>query len=455
MVRTILYRELHKSFTSSVLRSALVVLTVLVPLSAYIQARYYQRLVEDYNLRQNIHQTENNSQAIVLIQPPPSMLPLFNGAYDVLPDEFRVRSDSATINPLSGDLMPLDWLFPKIDLSFIIGVLMTLLAILLAHESVTGDRDQGALKLILAGPIRRRTVLACKLLGVILPMILLLIYVEFLYIGVVIFFSGGTFTVSATNIGLIIGSTLGAVLLLMVAVAFSTSIPLLVKRSLISMFVCTSIWILAILVWPSFGPYIAAYYKSVSPLQTAQREIAFKERELIQEELAEHRELAIRMKADNAGVEFAWHQYLELNRRWIAKRNEQIGRLVNERRKHVNEQQAFARRILLPSPYIAFQEIMGSLGDTGLERYNNFLTEVETYSQQEFLPDSFDLLATQKPWLNTASVNDQIHLRPLKTSSQTFLTRLSSVVWPFFILIAELLILLIVGIACFERYDVR
>ena len=156
----------------------MVALTILVPLSAYIQARYYQRVVEDYALRQSIHQTENSGQSIVLMRPLQPLLPLFNGAYNILPDEFRLRSDSATINPPSGDLMPLDWLFPKIDLSFIIGVLMTLLTILLAHDSIAGDREQGALKLILAGPVRRRTVLAAKLTGIILPTTVILLYVS-------------------------------------------------------------------------------------------------------------------------------------------------------------------------------------------------------------------------------------------------------------------------------------
>src|SRR5262245_49130297 len=192
MFRTILRRELQDTCASSTLISIMVTLSILVPLSAHIQARYYQRVVEDYALRQNIHRTENSGQAIVLMRPLQPLLPLFNGAYDVLPDEFRLRSDSATINRPSGDLMPLDWLFPKIDLGFIIGVLMTLLTILLAHDSIAGDRKQGALKFILACPVRRRTVLAAKLMGIILPITACLIYVILLYAAMVTVFSGGT-----------------------------------------------------------------------------------------------------------------------------------------------------------------------------------------------------------------------------------------------------------------------
>src|SRR5215510_8601324 len=107
MFRTILCRELQETGASSVLPSALVALTILVPLSAYIQARDYQRVVEDYDIRQSIHQTENNSQSIVFIRPIPPLAPFFNGVYGSLPDEFRLRNDTATTYTASGDLTPL------------------------------------------------------------------------------------------------------------------------------------------------------------------------------------------------------------------------------------------------------------------------------------------------------------------------------------------------------------
>src|SRR5262245_46545251 len=214
MFRTILHRELQETCASFTFLSAIAALTILVPLSAYIQARYYQRMAEDYAVRQSIHHTENSSQSVVIIRPVPPLAPFFNGAYDNLPDEFRLLSDSATTNTPSGDLTPLDRLLPKIDLSFIIGGLMTLLTILLAHGTIAGDREQGTLKLILAGPIHRRMVLAAKLTGVILPTIVTLIYTVFLYTIVVTVFSEGTVDLSGPNLGALTVFTLVAVIML-------------------------------------------------------------------------------------------------------------------------------------------------------------------------------------------------------------------------------------------------
>ena len=455
MFLTILRRELQETGANSILLSALVAMTILVPLSAYIQAGDYQRMVEDYAIRQSIHQTENSSQSIVLIRPTPPLAPFFNGAYDSLPDEFRLRNDTATTNTPSGDLTPLDWLFPKIDLSFIIGVLMTLLTILLAHYTIAGDREQGALKLILAGPIGRRTVLAAKVTGVILPTTVILIYIVFLYTIVVTVFSEGTFDLSGGNLSALAVFTLVAIIVLIVTAALGVAVSASVQRSSVSLFACASIWIVIILIWPTFGPYIASSSKPVAPPEAFQRDMASKEKELVREELAEHRKTAADLKAGQVGVEAAWRRYLELRRGWIERRNEEIGRLVNERKEHVHDQQAFARRISLFSPYVAFKEVLGSLCGTGLESYDEFLVAVEQCRQQEFIPKGLDLRSRQKPWLNAASPGDRLQLRPLQTPSPTLSKRLAAAAWPLSILIAEMIILLTLGALSFERYDVR
>jgi len=455
MFRTILRRELQETLSSSTLLFAVVVLTILVLLSAYIQARYYRRVVEDYSLRQNIHQVENSGRAIVLIRPLPPLLPFFNGAYDSLPDEFRLQSDSVITNPLSGDLTPLDWLFPKVDLSFIIGVLMTLLTILLAHDTIVVDREQGTLKLILSGPVQRRTVLAAKLTGVILLMTIILVYVVLLYTAVVKVFSGGTVDLSVANLSALAVSSLAALLVFVVIAALGVAISISVRSPLVSLSLCATIWMVTVLIWPSLGPHIASSFKTVSTWEAAQRDISLKERELIQAELAEQKKTAADLKAQNVGVESAWRQYLELRRRWMERRNVEIGRLVEERKRQIRDQQFFARRILAFSPYVAFKETLGSLCGTGLESHDEFLAAVERYGQQEFLPASFDLLSRQKPWLNGAKPDDRVQLRPLQTPPPALSERLAAAAWPLSVLIAEIIILLMVGIIGFERYDVR
>src|SRR5215475_14396985 len=94
----LLRRELQETLSSFTFLSAVCVLSILVLLSAYIQAHYYRSMVEDYTLRQSIPRAENSGQTLVLTRPLPPLLPFFNGVYDRLPDEIRLRSDSVTSN---------------------------------------------------------------------------------------------------------------------------------------------------------------------------------------------------------------------------------------------------------------------------------------------------------------------------------------------------------------------
>jgi ABC-type transport system involved in multi-copper enzyme maturation permease subunit len=455
MFRTIVRREIQETGASFTLLSALAALTILVPLSAYIQARYYRHVVKDYSIRQSIHQTEYSSQSIVLIRPVPPLAPFFNGAYDSLPDEFRLRNDTATTNTPSGDITPLDWLFPKIDLSFIIGVLMTLLTILLAHGAIAGDREQGTLKLILAGPIQRRTVLAAKVAGVILPTTVVLIYIVILYTTVVTVFSEGSVDLSGANLSALTVFTLVAIVVLIATAALGVAVSASARRSSVSLFVCASIWIVTILIWPPLGPYMASSLKPVSTTEAFQRDMISKEKDLTREELAEHRKTAADLKAQQVGVEAAWQRYLELRRRWINRRNEEIGRLLMERKKQTHDQQVFARRISLFSPYMAFKEVLGALCGTGLESYDEFLAAVERYRQQKFIPEGFDLLSRQKPWLKASNPDDRLQLPSFQAPSPTLSERLAAAAWPLSILIAEMVILTMLGLLSFERYDVR
>ena len=155
------------------------------------------------------------------------------------------------------------------------------------------------------------------------------------------------------------------------------------------------------------------------------------------------------------GVEVAWQRYLELRRRWIERRNQEIGRLTMERKTRLQDQQAFARRISLFSPYVAFKEVLGSLCGTGPESYEEFLAAVERYRRQEFIPKGLDLRSRQKPWLKAASPGAQLQLSPLQAPSPTLSERLAAGAWPLSILIAEMVILTIFGFLSFERYDVR
>ena len=73
---------------------------------------------------------------------------------------WRMTYPSATPN-----LKNIDPDATKIDWAFVIGYVLSLIALLFTFDSVAGEREHGTLRLMLANPIPRHTVLIGKFLG--------------------------------------------------------------------------------------------------------------------------------------------------------------------------------------------------------------------------------------------------------------------------------------------------
>lgn len=455
MFFTVLRREAKEGFISFAFLSALALLTVLVPLSAYTQASYYRHIIADNELRQSIHQSENSNQSVALIRPVPPLLPFFNGVYNYVPDEVTLRSNSAFRNESSEDLAPLDWIFPKIDLSLIVGVLGSLMAILLGHDAVTGEREQGTLQLMLSSPISRRAVLAAKLTGIMLLMASSLAYIILLYTLTVRFFSGGTFQMTSSNLVGLAAYTLLSLLVLTVFATFGIAVSTMSKHSYISIIICITIWVSAVLIWPSLGPYLASSIRPVTSRQTFQRELLAKEAELIQAELSEHRSAASALQAQGVDVEVAWQRYFEIRRRWMDRKRQEIAQITDERKKEVESQLTIANRILLLSPYCSFKEALGELCGTGLQDYQSFLDATGRYEQEEFAPGSLESLAREKPWVEGSGGEDEFQFEPFRFRYPPLAERLEGVALIAGLLMLEAALIVALSLIKFNRYDVR
>jgi ABC-type transport system involved in multi-copper enzyme maturation permease subunit len=60
---------------------------------------------------------------------------------------------------------PLGNLFPSVDMLFVVGVILSLLIFVLTYDMVSGEREEGTLKVVLSCPVPRDQILAAKWLG--------------------------------------------------------------------------------------------------------------------------------------------------------------------------------------------------------------------------------------------------------------------------------------------------
>ena len=455
MWRTLLYREVYDSFTSLTFLSAFALLTLLVPLSAYTQGRYYRSVLADYQLRQQLRESENARTTTVITRPIPALLPFFNGIHDSLPNEIALNINSALRTPSSEDLNVLDWLFPRTDLSLIIGVLLTLMAVLFGHDAITQEREQGTLQFILSGPVARRSMLLVKLAGVTLIMALCLVYTLSLYLAIIITAAEGALSFSSLPSGNLFTFVVVSFLTLVVFGALGITVSTLVKSSSKALGISMGIWVVLVVIWPSFGSYISSMVWPVAPRQIAEREWMQKEGELINEEIAAQTRTAKTLEAQGASVETAWQKHLELRREWLLRRRDEVGRMTADRREQINRQQQTARWLCVVSPYAAFKESLATICGTGFADYNAFLDFVDRFDQEAFIPAMFDSFYKAKPWVEGKVNENPPQFPAVQVPAFTFGERLKGLVLPVSLILLEIIMLIAVSLIKFETYDVR
>ena len=173
MLRFIIEKELRDIVGSTKFAATFGVCAVLIILSFYVGARSYQTDVAQYEAArtQNLRQLEGLTDWLSVRQfriflPPQPLASLVGGVSNDIgrTTEIRGRGElSATDSRYSED--PLFATFRFLDLDFTFQIVLSLLAILFAYDSVNGEKERGTLRLALANPVPRNLFITGKLIG--------------------------------------------------------------------------------------------------------------------------------------------------------------------------------------------------------------------------------------------------------------------------------------------------
>lgn len=152
---------------------------VLAYSSTLIAARDYNLRLSRYRDRVASHQQELAAVTVysylqpVLIRPPEPLSVLDQGLDSRLGTEVPIHGFSIPIEARSAyDGNELLVSMPSVDLTTIVSVVLGLLALLLTYDAVIGEREDGMLRAVFANGVTRSTVLAGKLAGGVLALLL-------------------------------------------------------------------------------------------------------------------------------------------------------------------------------------------------------------------------------------------------------------------------------------------
>jgi len=245
----------------------------LAVLLAYVLLDDYQRQLENYDRLVSMSQDELGKLMAYknlkpIIYKPPEVLAIFsrgvegnmgNSARVSIGEVPEVKSATTSKNPLLS-------VFPVLDIALIFKLVISVLAILVAYDTISGEREDGTLRLIMSNSVPRHQVLFGKSIGGMITLSIP-IAIGFLMISLILEFSpvveltGGHWTRIALMFLLS---------LIMVSVLLNLGLLLssITKRSSDTLIFLLFLWVLFVLVIPNGSAYLA---KRIKPIELRER----------------------------------------------------------------------------------------------------------------------------------------------------------------------------------------
>lgn len=224
-----------------------------------------------------------------LAHKPPSPLSVFNrGLQPVLGRTVRVKAAPGrrlTRSPSADE--PILGVFPPLDLTLVVQVVLGLFALVVAHDAVCGEKSRSTLGLLLSYPVPRYRLLLAKIAGVLIPTLTafclpLVLGIAALTLHPSVQFDSALLIRTALLV-------LGYVLYLAAMVAIGLALSCVTTRPATAFVVAVSFWVVTALVLPRTS-LIAAGWMAPPPSST---EAAAKRRDMfwkLQRELDTNRD---------------------------------------------------------------------------------------------------------------------------------------------------------------------
>ena len=263
----------------------------------------------------------------------------------------------------------------QVDWAFIIGYILSLIALWFTFDAFSGEREQGTLRLMLANSIPRHTVLIGKFLGALLSISIpfaLAVLVNLLLIS----------TASTVHLTTEAWGRLGiifclALLYTSLFVALGLLVSARVQQSAVSLMILLLTWVTLVVFMPST---LASIASSFSPATSFDE--FWQQRNPIQENLWDKYKEGRSSKSEDRRLRAKSEFYTE-----NAERDE---RWQEERLKYRSAQVHRARAITGISPATLLQHLIEGFAGTGFERHLQFVENTQRYARQlrEFVADT-------------------------------------------------------------------
>jgi ABC-2 type transport system permease protein len=453
MIRAVAKKELLTSIRTVRFVVVVLVCCLLMPLSVWVLSSDYLKEVEDYQGRMDLEARRETGKDLVLNvnRPVPELSALFRG---INPESIN----SITLKIFVGWNLPIAAatqsvthdIFPTIDLTFIIGVILSALALMLSFDAFSGEKADATLKLMMSNSTSRSSIVFGKWIG--LSLTLFIPFLLGIVISLLIFLATTGIQLTANSWVALGIALLASLLYLAIFLLIGIVVSAFTHRRSTSIFSCLAAWGLLVIVLPQAANAVS---EMIDPIPTAQE--VEKNIRLFYNDFAETLRKTNMDYSEQAKRE-GWSdgkaiggQYMNALKMAI-KNREDVNNFERDFWLRAAGQENIGRTVGLASPYSALTQILISLADTGPEAQREFMVQAYHYGERYFNE------IHSKRFADLANTNypDLIAQQPkFRFDGLDLATRLQNSAWPLAALVIINILLLVVGVIAFNRYDVR
>lgn len=374
MIWTIAQREFLEYLKSLRFLTGFLVTIALVALSTVINVSDYTERLSDYSTARK--EMGGDTYPLVLFRPPEVLSTLVQGLD-------RTLGSKASLTTLENPTRTTGYMesyalqhhrfvagFSSVDFAFVVRIIMSLLVIFLAYNTVAGEKSAGTLRLVLSHAVPRYAVLLGKTAGGL--MLLLVSLCASLAVALLILITNPAIALTGSDWVRILAMGFISALFLVTIFALSIVVSVLVDRPSTSLLILLQAWIMLVVLYPAGAILLAEQWRPLPGTQELadRKKTAFQPFENEYDHLRKAFSDSLRKTAHvPRDIELRVHD-LDVTR---AALNHGLDiELAGEE----NAQTRLAASIAIFSPAALYDQAMMRLARTGAEEFDKFIEGV-------------------------------------------------------------------------------
>jgi ABC-type transport system involved in multi-copper enzyme maturation permease subunit len=372
-------------------------------LSSIVLTRDYREALSTYNMNKVMHRNELQQrtevrslfQGITVDRPLNLMNTLVRGLPKELTESVRVQPGNQLDFPEGWEQNPVLPLFPSVDFVFIVGIIMSLLALAFSYDAVSGESETGVLKLLMSYSAPRDIVLLGKWLGGYLALIAPFV-VSFVLALIVILLFPEVQPDAESSLAIV---ALFALALLYLAAIYSLGLFVSCRTHLAStsITVLLLVWVSLILAVPNMAPYAVGQFVSIPSRDEMDREKRAKQREL-----SEKLQQIVKQEQDRLGTDNIWQveSFKQKQEEMGEEFEAEIQKIEDSFQTKVDRQTRLSGVVARISPLTSFNMAAFDLAGAGIAQEQRWVAGLKAFSetwqiyanekQQEFMESRDD-----------------------------------------------------------------